>query len=67
MELTNEMPASAAEQKVIKIETAHLAALLQGCAVQAGDSWLIPSPALIALARPVDHGFSFVPIATVNR
>ena len=66
MELTNEMPAPATEQKVIKIETSHLAALLQGCAVQVGDAWLIPSAALVALARPVDHGFSFVPIATVR-
>jgi len=67
MELTNVTPASAAEQKVIKIETSHLAALLQGCAVQVGDAWLIPSAGLVALARPVDHGFSFVPIATVMR
>jgi len=67
MELTNEISDPATEQKVIKIETSHLAALLQGCAVQVGNAWLIPSAALVALARPVDHGFSFVPIATVNR
>ena len=66
MELIDEMPASSIEPKVIQIGTAQLAALLQGCAVQVGDSWLIPSPALVALAKPVAHGFSFVPIAPVG-
>jgi hypothetical protein len=67
MELSDEMPATMTEPKVIKIGTTHLAALLQGCAVQVGDAWLIPSAALVALAKPVDHGFSFVPISTVGR
>jgi hypothetical protein len=65
MELTEVMPATATEQRVIKIGTAELAALLQGCAVQVENAWLIPSPALVALAKPVAHGFSFVPIAPV--
>jgi hypothetical protein len=67
MELHDEMPATLREPKIIKIGTSHLAALLQGCAVQIGDAWLIPSAALVALAKPVDHGYSFVPIAPVGR
>ena len=65
MELIDAMPATATQPKVIKIGTAELAALLQGCAVQVDNTWLIPSPALVALAKPVTHGFSFVPIAPV--
>jgi len=67
MEMTDAMPAASIEPSVLKIGTVELAALLQGCAVQVGNTWLIPSPALVALAKPVAHGFSFVPIAPVGR